>query len=106
MPRPMKYRLLNGKPMATIFKPAGIPQCELAEVILTLDEFEALRLADFEGKYQEEAAKRMGVSRQTFGNILESARRKVADTLVNGKALRIEGGFVNLYPEASERSSE
>jgi Predicted DNA-binding proteins len=66
MPRPMKYRIINGRPITNIFKPAGIPQRELEEVILTLDELEALRLADLEGKYQEDAAKLMGVSRQTF----------------------------------------
>ncbi len=96
MPRPMKYRIVNGRPITNIFKPAGIPQCELEEVVLTLDELEALRLADLEKNYQEEAARRMGISRQTFGNIIESARRKTADVLVNGKTLRIEGGFVSL----------
>lgn len=96
MPRPMKYRIVNGRPITNIFKPAGIPQCELEEVVLTLDELEALRLADLEKYYQEEAAKRMGISRQTFGNIIESARRKTADVLVNGKTLRIEGGVVSL----------
>jgi hypothetical protein len=63
-------------------------------VALTLDEFESLRLADLEGLYQEDAAGRMGVSRATFGRIVESARRKVAEALVRGKALRIEGGAV------------
>ena len=92
----MKYRIVNGRPITNIFKPAGIPQCELEEVVLTLDELEALRLADLEKNYQEEAAKRMGISRQTFGNIIESARRKTADVLVNGKTLRIEGGVVSL----------
>lgn len=96
MPRPMKYRIINGRPITNIFKPAGIPQRELEEVILTLDELEALRLADLEGKYQEDAAKLMGVSRQTFGNIIASARKKVADVLVGGKVLRIEGGFVDI----------
>jgi predicted DNA-binding protein (UPF0251 family) len=92
----MKYRIVNGRPITNIFKPAGIPQCELEEVVLTLDELEALRLADLEKYYQEEAARRMGISRQTFGNIIESARRKTADVLVNGKTLRIEGGVVSL----------
>jgi len=64
----------------------------LDEIDLTLDEFEALRLADLEGSYHEQASEKMGVSRQTFGNILESARRKTADCLVNGRALRIHGG--------------
>jgi len=92
----MKYRIVNGHPVTDVFKPAGIPQRELEEVLLTLDELESLRLADLEGQYQEEAAKHMGISRQTFGNIVESARRKVADVLVNGKSLRIEGGYVDL----------
>lgn len=75
-----------------MFKPAGVPGRQLEHVVLALDEFEALRLADFEGRYQEEAAKAMGVSRPTFGRIVDSARRKVADVLLHGKALRIEGG--------------
>lgn len=77
-------------------KPAGIPARELEELILGFDEAEALRLADLEGLYQEAAARSMGVSRQTFGRIVESARRKVADALLNGKALRIEGGEVSI----------
>ncbi len=62
---------------------------ELEEVLLTLDELEAVRLADRHGLYQEAAAAQMGVSRQTFGNILTSAHRKVAEALLDGKALRI-----------------
>ncbi len=61
-----------------------------------MDEFEAIRLADLEGLYQEQAAERMNVSRQTFGRIVESARRKVAQVLSEGLALRIEGGEVEL----------
>jgi predicted DNA-binding protein (UPF0251 family) len=64
----------------------------LEQVALTVDELEALRLADLEGLYQEQAAEEMGVSRQTFGRILEAAHKKVADALVGGKALSIEGG--------------
>lgn len=64
----------------------------LKEVILTVDEFEAIRLADLENLYQEQAAEKMNVSRQTFGRIIESARKKVAEALVQGKALKIEGG--------------
>jgi len=59
---------------------------------LTVDEFEAIRLADLEGLYQEQAAEKMNVSRQTFGRILESAHKKIADALVHGKALSIQGG--------------
>lgn len=82
--------------MAPIFKPIGIPVRELEEVLMTLDEFEAIRLADLDGLYQEQAASKMNVSRATFSRIVDSARRKVADALVHGKALRIEGGVVEV----------
>jgi predicted DNA-binding protein (UPF0251 family)/predicted Fe-Mo cluster-binding NifX family protein len=72
------------------FKPAGASARDLAHVDLGFDELEAIRLADYEGLYQEAAALRMGVSRQTFARIVESGRRKVADAIVNGKCLRIE----------------
>jgi predicted DNA-binding protein (UPF0251 family) len=68
----------------------------LQEVCLALDEFEAIRLADIEGLYQEDAAGKMNISRQTFGNIIESAHKKIADVIVNGKALKIEGGVVKM----------
>jgi len=61
-----------------------------------MDELEAVRLADLEGNYQEDAAKKMNVSRQTFGNIIVSAHKKIADALVNSKALKIEGGVVKM----------
>ena len=91
MPRPFKCRRVRCKPDANYFKPRGIPLSELQEIDLTLDEFVAVRLADLEGLYQEDAAKKMAISRQTFGNIVESARKKIADALVNGKALKISG---------------
>jgi predicted DNA-binding protein (UPF0251 family) len=68
--------------------------CELEEVVISLDEFEAIRLADLDGMYQEAAAEQMGVSRPTFSRIIEAAHQKVADALVHGKRLRIEGGTV------------
>lgn len=71
----------------------------LEEVTLTLDELEALRLADFNGLYQEQAAEKMNISRATFARIIESARRKVADALLHGKALRVEGGPVLIEGE-------
>jgi len=77
-----------------VFKPAGVPMTALDEVVLTLDEFEAVRLADLELLYQEQAAVQMDVSRTTLARILEAAHRKVADALVHGKALRIQGGPV------------
>ena len=66
----------------------------LEEVNLTLDELEAIRLADLGELYQEDAAKKMNVSRQTFGNIINSAHKKIADALLNAKALKIEGGNI------------
>ncbi len=83
----------------TRFKPAGVPTRTLEEVALSVDELEALRLADLEGLYQEEAAGRMGVSRATFARIVEASRRKVAGALVNGHALRIGGGAVSFVGE-------
>jgi len=79
-----------------MMKPAGVPARDLEEVILGFDEAEALRLADLEGLYQEAAARSMGVSRQTFGRIVEMARRKVADAILNGKALRLDGGEITI----------
>lgn len=92
MPRPYRCRSVGRLPAAGYFKPRGVPLSSLEEVILTVDEFEALRLADLEGLYQEQAAQRMEVSRQTFGRIVDSAHRKVAEALAEGKALKIEGG--------------
>ena len=66
----------------------------LEEVNLALDELEAIRLADLTGLYQEDAAKKMNISRQTFGNIINSAHKKIADALLNAKALKIEGGNI------------
>lgn len=90
MPRPRCCRRIDGQPACKLFKPAGQPLAALEEVSLTLEEYEAIRLADHEGLYQEEAAARMDVSRQTFGRAIEKARGKVARALVLGCALRIE----------------
>jgi len=90
MPRPLCPRHVSFAPPATYFKPAGIPLRDLGEVALAADEMEAIRLADFEDLYHVEAAKRMGVSRQTFDRIIRRAHRKVASALVHGHSLRIE----------------
>jgi len=103
MPRPLICRRIAGCARAEFFKPAGIPLSSLEEVRLGHDELEALRLADLEGLYQAEAAEKMGISRQTFGNIIESARRKIADALVNGRALRIQGGSYQMTHHACRR---
>ena len=92
--RPKRCRKVCGSPDPRCFKPRGIPSSELEENVLSLDEFEAMRLADLEGMYHEDAARMMDISRQTFGRILSSARRKTADAIVNVKLLAIEGGDV------------
>jgi predicted DNA-binding protein (UPF0251 family) len=92
LPRPFCRRRIAGAPVASVFKPAGIPMVEIDEVVMTLDEFEAVRLADLDRLYQEKAAEQMGVSRPTFSRIIDAARHKMADAIVHGKALRIEGG--------------
>jgi predicted DNA-binding protein (UPF0251 family) len=94
VPRPRCPRRVAAPPQFTYFKPAGVPVSRLAEVALSVDELEALRLADLEGLYQDDAAARMGVSRPTFARIVEASRRKVAEALVEGRALRIAGGPV------------
>lgn len=94
MARPKNCREIGDSPGATYYKPKGVPYSSLDEVVITLDEFEAIRLADYDGLYQQDASERMGVSRQTFGRIIDSAHKKIADALINGKALRIEGGDV------------
>ncbi len=96
MARPKCCRRVSEQPGCRFFKPVGVPLSTLEEVVLSVDEFEAIRLADFEGLYQEQAAERMNVSRQTFGRIVESARRKVARVLAEGLALRIEGGEIEM----------
>jgi len=96
MPRPFIQRRVCCKPESDYFKPRGIPVDMLEEINLTLDELEAVRLADLEGMYQEDAAAKMNISRQTFGNIIDSAHKKIADALLNGKALKIEGGVYKM----------
>ena len=93
MPRPKHCRRVCFPPGMTYFKPAGIRLVDLEETVLAIDEFEAVRLKDLEGLEQEAAARRMAVSQPTFHRILASARAKIADAIVNGKAIRIEGGI-------------
>jgi uncharacterized protein len=96
MPRPFCCRRVQGGPLSTFFKPRGVPLAGLEVVTMTVDEYEAVRLADLAGLYQEEAAKRMEVSRQTFGRIIESAHRKIAQALVHAQALEIKGGEIEM----------
>lgn len=94
MSRPTMERILGSAIIKRGFRPSGAAAGKSEEVVLTFDEAEALRLADLEGLYQQAAAQRMGVSRPTFGRIIESARRKTADALINGKRILIDGGSV------------
>jgi predicted DNA-binding protein (UPF0251 family)/predicted Fe-Mo cluster-binding NifX family protein len=84
--------MVDAAPGVRLFKPQGIPARQLEEVYLSLEGYEAMRLADLEGLRQDEAAERMKVSRQTFGRILSEARRAVTEAIVKGLVLRIEGG--------------
>lgn len=92
MPRPPKLRRVSEAPVIEGFIPNRLPPWGRQEVVLPVEGFEALRLSDFEGLDQELAAGRMEVSRQTYGRILSAARHTVAEALVMGKFLRIEGG--------------
>jgi len=103
MPRPKCCRQIGAMPGKTCFQPEGAASSSFDEVLLTLDEYEAIRLADLEGLYQEQAASLMNISRQTFGRIIKAAHRKVADVLVNGKILKIEGGPVSMKAEEPVR---
>ena len=98
MPRPRKHRHLGRAPRPAIYKPTGAQLETLDCVTLLHEELESLRLADLEGSYQEQAAQEMGISRSTFQRIVTEARRKVAQALVDGTALRIEGGTFNAPP--------
>jgi len=92
VPRPFKCRRVAFMPELTYFKPAGVPLTHLGEVRLSVEEAEAVRLKDLDGLEQEQGAEKMNISRPTFQRVLASARQKIADALLNGKVLRIEGG--------------
>jgi len=92
MVRPRLCRRVRFNPDITYFKPRGIPLRELEEVILLVDEYEAVRLKDLEGLEQEKCAKKMNISQPTFHRLVLSARKKIADAIINGKAIKIEGG--------------
>ncbi|MBI1933830.1 MAG: DUF134 domain-containing protein [Ignavibacteriales bacterium] len=89
MPRPKKNRCLFCNPVVYYYKPQGIPLRLLEEINLERDEFEAINLADLENLSHEEAAKKMKISRATFGRIIKSARNKIAESMIMGKAIKI-----------------
>ncbi len=90
MARPKIPRQICGSPAQSCFKPNGIPMSELDRIYLQEDEFEAIRLVDYQGMQQQQAAVEMGVSRQTLANMVKDALKKVADSLLNGKALMMK----------------
>ena len=90
--RPTKWRKVEFIPHIQYFAPSDIDAALLQENVLRIEELEAIRLKDLEGMEQEDCADKMEVSRQTFQRILSIAREKIADSLINGKAIRIEGG--------------
>ena len=104
MPRPRKLRWVQGRPIAAAFAPDPMPPWGREEVVLSVEGLEAIRLADHQGLDHETAAERMNVSRQTFGRILAEARAIVADALVMGKVLRIEGGHFEMPPQGRGRN--
>ncbi|MCD6568450.1 MAG: DUF134 domain-containing protein [Dehalococcoidia bacterium] len=105
MARPVKLRCVARWPSVSFFKPVGVPLNILQRVQLSVEEMEAIRLKDLEGLGQEECAERMRISRATFHRVLESGRGKVADALINGRAIQIEGGNFGL-PQQRFRCNE
>lgn len=100
MPRPRKRRMVAFAPRVAYYKPQGVPLAGLTEALLTVDGLEAMRLADAEGLDQETAARRMGISRPTFSRLVAEARAVVARAMVEGWAIRIEGGPVEMAQPA------
>ncbi|KAJ51654.1 putative DNA-binding protein (UPF0251 family) [Clostridium tetanomorphum] len=92
MSRPTKCRRVEFFPEHTYFVPLGKHKCEIEEIVLKVEELEAMRLKDIEGLNQEQCAESMQVSRQTFQNIIDSARKKIAIALTKGNAININGG--------------
>ncbi|MFZ5776423.1 MAG: DUF134 domain-containing protein [Thermodesulfobacteriota bacterium] len=106
MPRPKKLRFCQGNPCGRAFKPTRVPMAELSHIPLLRDELEALRLCDLEGCTQEQAGQRMGISRGTVQRILTTARRKVAQALVEGAALIIEDAPDSLPEEKKDGKTD
>ena len=100
MPRPRLCRRIWFNPEITYFKPTGVRISNIDEIILTREEFEAIRLNDFENIEQSKAAKKMNISQPTFSRLLECGRKKIASALVNGNAIKIQGGnFKMMQPK-------
>ena len=92
MARPRICRNIRFNPKITYFKPRGIQLKDLKEAVLHVDEYEAVRLKDLEGLEQDKCAQKMEISQPTFHRLVVSARKKIADAIIKGKAIKIEGG--------------
>ena len=95
MPRSKKEKIVHSPPLFSVYKPAGIMRIDLQRLSLALDEYEAIRLADYLGLDHTEAAQEMGISRSTFSRLIEKARQKTARFFIEGKELCIEGGNIH-----------
>lgn len=104
MPRPRRCRRIAFEPNITYFKPAGIRMMDIKETMLNLEEFEAIRLVDFKNIDQTNAAKKMNISQPTLSRLLTSARKKLADAIINGKAIKIKGGIYKTTPPKRHRA--
>lgn len=102
MVRPTKKRRVANIPDVKFFKPAGIRKRDLEEIVLSLEEVETIRLKDGEGLTQQEAADKMEVSRPTFQRVLTKARKKISEALLEGKALKFEGGNYDFKPRCPQ----
>ena len=96
MTRPKIIRCVNFEPEVTYFKPRGVPLSSLEETDLTIDELEAIRLKNYKRLEQVECAKKMKISQSTFQRILCLANKKIAAALINGRAIKIEGGAIKI----------
>ncbi|MFA5050348.1 MAG: DUF134 domain-containing protein [Candidatus Micrarchaeia archaeon] len=103
MVRPIKCKMVYAEPGVTYFKPRAVPLIDLKEVILTIEEFEAIRLKDLEGLEQKKVAEKMKVSQPTLHRLLNSARKKIADAFVNGKAIKFHGGNYSIKNKIKRR---
>lgn len=92
MPRPRICRRIRRRPKCVYFKPAGIRMIDLDEIVLSLEEYEAVRLIDLDNIEQGKAGKQMEISQPTLSRLLKSGRKKISEAIINGKAIRIEGG--------------
>lgn len=105
MVRPRKWKRVCTLPEVNIFGPVGISQNVSEPIIMTVEEYETIRLMDLSRLNQEQTASTMGVARSTVQRIYDDARRKLADSLVNGKTLKIQGGDYKLCSDFEDKEN-